>query len=189
MKIIKSLSLVMFLLFSSQLMAVEVAGVQLTDEIKIAGDETTLVLNGAGVRSKLWFDIYAAALYLEKPTNDAIAILQNPPKNRLLMHFVYSEVEKAKMDASWLESFQLNHNAEQFAALQERLTQFTAMFGDMKANDVVWLDYLPAVGTRVTINGEEGGVIAGSDFNAALLSVWIGAEPIKAGLKSELLGQ
>ena len=63
------------------------------------------------------------------------------------------------------------------------------MFGDAVEHDVVWLDYLPDRGTRVTINGDEKGWVEGADFNSALLAIWIGNDPISSKLKAKLLGQ
>lgn len=43
-------------------------------------------------------------------------------------------------------------------------------------------------GTRLTINGEEKGVIAGADFYSALLDIWLGDEPADDDLKDAMLG-
>ena len=53
---------------------------------------------------------------------------------------------------------------------------------------VIYLDYIPGRGTRVTINGESKGLIAGRDFNNALLDIWLGEEPADKGLKKAMLG-
>ena len=45
-------------------MAAEVAGVKLDDSISLGGK--TLVLNGAGVRTRAVFKVYAMGLYLTK---------------------------------------------------------------------------------------------------------------------------
>ena len=44
-------------------------------------------------------------------------------------------------------------------------------------------------GTQVTIKGTVKGVIAGKDFNDALLSIWLGEKPVTAKLKDEMLGK
>ncbi|NOX76798.1 MAG: chalcone isomerase, partial [Gammaproteobacteria bacterium] len=49
--------------------ALEVAKVNIPEQIKLA--DTTLTLNGAGIRSKFFFDIYVGALYLPQKTRDA----------------------------------------------------------------------------------------------------------------------
>ena len=57
------------------------------------------------------------------------------------------------------------------------------------AGDEILLDYLPGRGTGVTVNGVERGVIAGKDFNDALLAVWPGEAPVSAEFKAALLGR
>ena len=59
---------------------------------------------------------------------------------------------------------------------------------DLKAGDVIYLDYIPSTGTQVTFNGEKKPVIEGADFYAALLDVWLGEEPADDDLKDALLG-
>jgi hypothetical protein len=62
------------------------------------------------------------------------------------------------------------------------------MFPTVKEGDVIYLDYIPGSGTRVTINGENKGLIPGRDFNNALLDIWLGEEPADKSLKKAMLG-
>lgn len=41
----------------------------------------------------------------------------------------------------------------------------------LRAAEVVWIDYLPGKGTRVTVNGTLRGIVPGADFNRALLGL------------------
>ena len=168
--------------------AVRIADVEVPTQVTLEGVDGPLQLNGAGIRYKFFFKIYVAALYLPRTQSDAAALLADPPANRVLMHFVYDEVSKAKMDDAWKEGFADNLEAAEFAALQPRLEQFIALFGDMHAGDEVWLDYVPGSGTRVTIDGRVRGTVPGADFNRALLSVWLGREPVSSSLRDSLLG-
>jgi hypothetical protein len=59
----------MVLLFPVQ--ARELAGVKLPDSVTIADTHSTLTLNGAGIRKKLFIKIYVEALYLAQPTKSA----------------------------------------------------------------------------------------------------------------------
>ena len=62
------------------------------------------------------------------------------------------------------------------------------MFADLRAGDIVHMDYLPGQGTHLSINGRELGRIEGEDFFTALLQVWVGDHPADEGLKRGLLG-
>ena len=53
---------------------------------------------------------------------------------------------------------------------------------------MIYLDYIPGTGTRVTVNGEQKGVIAGKDFNSAMLDIWLGENPASSKLKKAMLG-
>jgi hypothetical protein len=163
-----------------------VEGVNLPDRISVG--DTELVLNGAGVREKFFFDIYVAALYLPARNKDAGTILQTDQPWRMSMNFLYSEVDKEKLDKGWEEGFESNVSSDRLPALHERLQKFKAMFITMHKGDVILMDYLPGAGVRVTIKGEEKGVVPGADFARALLSVWIGPEPVTSSVKKSLLG-
>lgn len=166
--------------------AIEIAGVTVQETLQV-GDNTQLYLNGAGIRSKFFFDIYVAELYMEHPAGSAAEVLAAPGKKRMIMHFLYKEVTKDKIVAGWNEGFGDNLDAEKLAILQERIKRFNAIFRTVKKGDIIVLDYIPEQGTAVTISGQVMGVIEGKDFNDALLNIWLGPKPINKGLKTKLL--
>jgi len=105
----------------------------------------------------------------------------------MIMHFLYKEVGRDKLVEGWNEGFAGNSQAEVVAKLQERIDQFNALFVDVKKGEEIILDFLPERGTVVTIAGQEKGVVAGKDFNDALLRIWLGKKPVSEKLKEELL--
>ncbi|RDH83069.1 MAG: hypothetical protein DIZ80_12480 [endosymbiont of Galathealinum brachiosum] len=175
-------------MLNANLSALEIADVKLDDQISVDGIDKALVLNGAGIRYKFFFKIYVGALYLPEKQKSANKILKSDKANRIVMHFLYDEVEKKKLVNAWLEGFEDNVESSVFSALKDRLEKFNGMFSDLHSGDVVLLDYLPQKGTRVIIKGENKGVIEGDDFNRALLSVWLGEEPVTEELKDAMLG-
>lgn len=164
----------------------EIAGVEVQETIK-ADDGTVLQLNGAGIRTKLFFDIYLAQLYLEKPAASAAEVIAADGRKRMIMHFLYKEVSKDKLVEAWNEGFKGNTGGEDLSRLQERIDQFNALFEDVRQGDVIVLDYAPSTGTAVTSKGREKGVIPGKDFNDAMLKIWLGEAPVTDSLKKELL--
>ena len=182
------LVLTLSLVFNVHLAAKEIAGIELSEKISVPGMDKTLVLNGAGVRYKIFFKIYVGALYFPEKQNDVKVILKKSIANRVVMHFLYDEVEKKKLVNAWLEGFEDNVESNVFSAVKDRLDKFNQMFSDLHKGDVVLLDYIPQQGTRVTIKGESKGIIEGEDFNHALLSVWLGEEPVTEELKDAMLG-
>lgn len=173
-------------LLSGSAVATTVEGVKLPDQVNVGGQQ--LVLNGAGVREKFFFDIYVAALYLPEKNGDADAILAADRPWRMMMHFLYSKVAKKKLDAGWEEGISDNVSPEQLGQLKQRLEQFKSLFEEMHKGEEAILDYVPGKGVQVSVKGEMKGTVTGSDFAAALLSVWLGKEPVTGKLKKALLG-
>ncbi len=165
--------------------AMELAGVTLPDTINVGG--TTLKLNGMGVRKKLFIKVYVGGLYVAAPSHDAAAIIAADAPRQVVMHFLYSKVEKDKLTEAWREGF-ANNSAAQLPALQARLDQFCAFWPDMKSGERAVITYLPGPGTRLELNGKEAGTIPGKDFADAMFAVWLGAKPADAGLKAGMLG-
>jgi hypothetical protein len=186
---ISGLIMLLSLSFSTSLQAKTLDDVTLPDTVTLEGSDVSLQLNGMGYRTKFIFDIYVGALYIDSKasTRDAVQALKGP--KRVLMHMVYDEVSHDKMAAAWQDGFEDNASDEQMEKLKDRLKTFITYFPDLKKGYIVLMDYIPASGTHVTINGEKKGVIEGADFYAALLDVWLGEEPADDDLKEAMLGQ
>jgi len=182
------LGLSLILISNTSVTAREIADVNLREQITVEAVDDVLILNGAGIRYKFFFKIYVGALYLTEKQTSAKKILEASKANRIAMHFLYDEVEKEKLVDAWLEGFEDNVTSDVFSALKDRLDKFNQMFSDMHKGDLVLLDYIPQKGTRVMIKGDVKGVIEGADFNRALLSVWLGKEPVTEELKDAMLG-
>ena len=163
-----------------------VGEVNIPDTAKVSGK--LLVLNGAGMRTKFIVDVYAGALYTPQKTNSVDKVVAADKPRRMLMRFVYSEVERKKIVDAWNEGFKANNSAAQVAKLKSQIDEFNAMFRTMKAGEEIALDYAPGKGTTVSINGEARGVIAGAEFNRALMNIWLGPKPVTKDLKEALLG-
>ncbi|MCW9056161.1 MAG: chalcone isomerase family protein [Gammaproteobacteria bacterium] len=179
---------VIMLAFLQPVQAVEIAGRQFEDVITIADYPDKLQLNGVGIRYKFFFKIYIAVLYLQEKNKDVKQIIESVQARRMVMYFLYDRVEKEKLVASWLEGFEANLSAENFRLLEPRIQSFNNFFETVESGDVVLLDFIPGMGTRVTIKGQQKGIIEGADFYSALLKIWLGDEPIDDDLKSALTG-
>lgn len=169
-------------------LALEVAGVKVPTEVSLDPGAVKLNLNGAGIRSKFFVKVYVGALYLPARQSDASKILQANTPWRVSMHMLHDEVSKEKLIGAWTDGFANNNSADQLAGLKDRLQQFNALFVTMQRGDVTEIDYLPSVGTRVTINGAVHGAIPGDDFQRAVLKVWLGDDPADGSLKRGMLG-
>lgn len=177
-----------FFLFTSLADAAELSGVFIDDEYT-TGDGQRLVLNGVGLREKLWVDVYVGSLYLTAKSDDVAEILSKPGPWRIQLDFIYKEVAQKKLVDSWRKGFEKNQSSENLQALQSRIDQFYAYFDDSAvAKDRYAFDYSPVTGTRISKNQQVLGVIAGEDFRNALLEIWLGNHPADKNLKKGMLG-
>lgn len=171
-------------------MAAEVGGVKLPDSVRISDGGAELLLNGAGLRTRLMFRVYAGALYLPKKSTASGAIISDSGAKRVMMHMLRDVPADQFADA--LEDGLKNNNpAETLAKLDAQVKQLRAVFDAVKvakSGDVILIDYLPGSGTRVTINGAVTTTIAGEEFNRALLGIWLGDRPADQDLKKGMLG-
>ncbi len=86
-------------------LALTLAGVNMEDHATVGGQ--TLVLNGAGLRKKLFIKVYVGGLYLPAKNSNAAAIMAADTPRRQVMHFLYS-VSKSQMCDAWDEGLEDN---------------------------------------------------------------------------------
>jgi hypothetical protein len=103
-------------------------GVEVPESLTAATGGPPLLLNGAGVREKLFFDIYVGALYLPAKSSDADAILASPDPACVTMHFLYKEVGREKIVGAWVDGLAANHSAAEMQALRPQIDRFNALF-------------------------------------------------------------
>jgi hypothetical protein len=173
------------LLAALPVVAGELAGIVLPETAKIG--DTTVKLNGMGLRKKFVVKVYVGALYLPEKSSDPAKILAADVPMRMVMHFIYKEVEAAKVTEGWSDGFANNSGAE-LPALKERLERFNSWWPAMKSGDEAMMTYVPGTGTTLEVNGKALGTIPGRDFARALQNVWVGPKPPDSNLKEGVLG-
>lgn len=167
----------------------EIAGVKIDETVRVAG--TDLKLNGAGLRSKAIFKVYAMGLYLqEKQATSAATLAATGPK-RVHMHML-RDVDADDLSEALADGVKANHTEAEVKALAPRLVILTALMNEIKEAKTglaIDLDWLPGAGTQVTMGGQaRGKPIPGEDFYRALLRIWVGDNPVSSDLKKSLLG-
>jgi hypothetical protein len=177
--------LLLFLIAGSSFGA-EVAGVTIADT------DQQLVLNGAGLRKRAFFQVYAIGLYLpEKKTAAADAIGAAGPK-RVVIHML-RDVGADQFSEALADGMKDNHSEAEMKAFEPRVKQLSSIMTEMKEAKKgmrITLDWVPGSGTLITVDGKPAGVpIAGEDFYRALLRIWLGEHAVQADLKKALLGE
>lgn len=180
-----ALPLVLVLLVALPAAAAELAGVEMPDTATVGDQE--LVLNGQGLRKKLFIKVYVAGLYLAEESGDPAAILAADAPRQLRMHFLYN-VDQGKICDAWKEGVEKNRpNASD--VVKNQIEELCGLMEDMGKGEDMTFTYVPDQGTTVTVKGEEKGSLGSKAFADALWSTWIGPEPPSDDFKEGLLGE
>jgi hypothetical protein len=164
--------------------AKEVGGVEVAQKI----ENPPLILNGAGIRSKFFFDLYVGALYLQQKNSNAKEIIESNEPMAIRLHIISSLISSKKMRNATLEGFENSTNSN-ISPIKKEIDQFLSVFKDkIKKGDVYTFIYKPSVGTEIYKNGTLKSTIPGLDFKKALFGIWLGDKPAQKSLKKEMLG-
>jgi hypothetical protein len=165
--------------------AAEVAGVKIDDKTRVANTE--LSLTGAGVRKRVFFQVYAIGLYVQDRKANPIA---QPGPKRVQIHML-RDVSADTFNEALAEGIRANHSEAQIQALEPRVQRLASIIADVKEarkGMSIALDWNGAA-TQVQIDGRPAGSpIEGEDFYGALLRIWLGEKPVQEDLKRALLG-
>ena len=167
----------------------EIEGVKLEPSAQVAG--AALQLNGAGLRTRAFFKVYVAALYVPKKSTDAQALLSQKGPRRVVITMLRN-VDAETFVGALNDGLRDNHTEAQLAAIKPQVDALNATFksiGEAKKGDVIHFEFSPDTGTRISVNGQaKGSNMAGEEFFTAVLRVWLGDKPSDGGLKKGLLG-
>ena len=170
--------------------AMEVGGVQFAATQQV--QQSTLQLNGAGVRYKAVFKVYAAALYLEKTAQTPAEVFaQNTPK-RLIVHML-REIDSSELGKLFSRGMEDNMDKAAFSKVVPGVLRMSQIFSEHKklqAGDQFMVDWIPGTGTVITVRGQQqGDPFKEPEFFNALMGIWLGPKPADWKLKDGLLGK
>ena len=181
------LLLACFAAFSVQ--AAEVAGVKIDDKTRVGNSD--LSLNGAGLRKRAFFQVYAIGLYLPQKGTTPNAVLEQAGPKRVAIHMLRNVGADAFTEAL-ADGIRANHSEAETKALEPRIKELAEIIAELKEAKkgmAISLDWQPPAGTVMVVNGApRGKPIAGEDFYRALLRIWIGDKPVQDDQKKALLG-
>ena len=163
-----------------------VDGHTVPDTLQVAN--TQLVLNGAGIRKKVVFDVYLAALYTGRKTDQAQALISStaPRAMRLVL---LRDLDSTSLADALEEGLRDNTNESQWQAIQPSVKQFAGLLlkqKSLKRGSVIDIVFS---GSRVSVSalGALQGAVDDAAFAQALLAVWLGDSPAQSSLKRALL--
>jgi hypothetical protein len=169
---------------------IDLAGVKLDDRASVAG--SPLALNGAGIRYKAVFKVYAAGLYLGEKADTPEAVLAAKGPKRISITML-RDIDSAELGKLFSRGMEDNMDRSAFSRLIPGVLRMSQVFSDhknLKAGDNFLVDWVPGTGTVLTIKGKvEGEPFKEPEFYDALLRIWLGPKPADHLLKDALLGK
>lgn len=169
--------------------ATEVAGVKIDDEATVASQK--LVLNGAGIRTRLLFKVYVAALYLPQKKDNTKDVLALPGAKRVSVTML-REVSSDELGQALVTGIRKNSTPEETRRFGLPLVAMGDIFGKipkLKKGEYFSVDWIPGSGTVVVVDGKSvADPIPDQAFYDAILRIWLGDDPADAALKPAMLG-
>ena len=169
---------------------VTVSGVKFDETIDVRGAK--LQLNGAGVRYKAIFKVYAAGLYLAKKAGTPEEVLAAPGPKRLNITML-REIDSTELGKLFSRGMEDNMEKAAFSKLIPGVMRMSQVFSDHKklnAGDTFSMEWVPGAGSIITVKGVvQGEPFKEPEFYNALLRIWLGPNPADWKLKDALLGK
>ena len=177
--------ILLLLLLAFPLHAAEVAGVKIDDTVRVASND--LALKGAGLRKRLFFQVYAIGLYVRDPKADPVS---QPGPKRVHIHML-RDVGAEQFTEALADGIKANHAEAEAKVLEPRVKELGAIMAQLqqaKQGMAIALDWTGSETVLVVDGKPAGAPIQGEDFYRALLRIWLGENPVQEDLKKSLLG-
>lgn len=167
-----------------------VSGVKYDETAEVRGAK--LQLNGAGVRYKAVFKVYAAGLYLARKAGTMEEVLAAPGAKRLSVTML-RDMDSSELGKLFSRGIEDNMDKKEFSRLIPGVLRMSQVFSDTKklnAGDTFVLDWVPGTGTVLTVKGvTQNEPFKEPEFFNALMRIWLGPNPADWKLKDALLGK
>lgn len=177
-------------LISCPLRAAELEGVKLEDSVQVDGQP--LELNGMALRTRYYFKVYVAGLYLPTRVTSATRAIEDEGAKRIAL-VLMRDATAGQFVESLGAGLHANHTADELDRIRP---QIDALFSKIRAigeapqGTRIVLDYSPSSrATTLAVDGRvQGAPMPGTEFFRALLRIWLGERPAHPDLKRLLLG-
>lgn len=157
--------------------------------LTLINGETTMILNGAGLREKYFIDLYVLALYVKTKSTDPIKLMNANEPMAIRMYIVSGFVTSEKMEVVTDEGF-IRSTDGNTAPIQSRIDQMKSVFAvKMNKGDIYDFVYIPEVGTQVIKNGILATTVSGFDFKKAFFGIWLYKKPTDSDIQDKLMGK
>lgn len=167
-----------------------VSGVRYEAQLAVAGGP--LVLNGAGVRYRGPFKVYAAGLYLSRKATTPEDAMSAPGPKRMSITML-RDIDSNELGKLFARAIEDNVEKAAFARLVPSVVRMGEIFAEHKklqSGEAFEMEWIPGTGTVISVKGKpQGEPFREPDFYNALLRIWLGPKPADRDLKEALLGK
>jgi Chalcone isomerase-like len=185
----KILAAVLMALTFSTHAQTEVAGVKFDETLDLRGNK--VLLNGAGVRYKAVFKVYAAGLYLGKKAGTSAEAFAAPGAKRVSVTML-RDIDSNELSRLFSRGVEDNLPKADFGKVIPSLIRMSQVFTDLKTlktGDNFTIDWIPGTGMVMSVKGKpQGEPFTEPAFFNAMLNIWLGASPADWKLKDAMLG-
>ena len=165
--------------YPAEMAAATNRGVHFEDEMILGGNQ--LNLHGIGLlKWKYVVKVYLVGLY--KPAGVPVTqVLQDVSKR--LEYYFFVDMKASDFQDTGFQLMAQNVGEEKAKSLIPELEIFNSFYRDAKAGQRYVFSYVPGQGLEMALDGEVLGKVAGAEFAAAYMSIWLGPEPVSRGLQ------
>jgi len=181
--------IVLISILTGQVVAKDMAGITLKEVIRLSPELDPIRLNGASVKRRAGHDIYVGGLYLEKQIHSLDELLADKGPKRFLFYCKASTFSPETLIRNLDQGITINNSPEIIKSIEADLKTFGDIWKayPIHRDDEIWIDYIPSMGTRVSMNGTTISEIKGSVFYEAFLRAWFGDYPVNPKFKKAML--
>jgi hypothetical protein len=168
----------------------ELEGVKLDDRVHVDGQ--ALELNGMALRTRYYFKVYVAGLYLPAKVTSASRAIDGDGAKRIVL-VMMRDATADQFCESLDIGLSINHTPEELERIRpqtEQLFSKIRAIGEARQGTRIVLDFAPSKqSTTLVVDGvQQGAPMAGAEFFRSLLRIWLGERPAQTDLKRLLLG-
>ncbi|PKG80965.1 chalcone isomerase [Colwellia sp. 75C3] len=193
MKLLITTVAILILSFTVNVSAKTVSDVEIAESIPF--EDKTLLARGAGIRSKFFIDLYVASLFSEEyidssklSATDSYKVIHHPNINAIRLNIVSGLITSQRMLDSIEQGFELATDGKS-KEIDAHIIEFISVFDSpIKKQDQFTFISEPGLGVHVLKNNKPLISINNEAFRQALLSIWLGSDPVDTDLQRDMFG-
>lgn len=165
--------------------AITLSGVTIPHHITQQGEK--LSLNGAGVRCKLFIELYVGSLFTREKMAQGDAVIDSDEPAAIRLNITSKMITPEKMSKAMREGFE-QATADKSHKLDAKIDDFIRTFTEsIQKGDQFTLLSVPGEGLISYKNNEFLSITADEEFRKTVLAIWLGDKPADKGLKKDML--